>query len=111
MEDPLKELEDWVGGAKGRYVREICISTGYDASCWGVTLGNTDMKLQEDWVCADMKRNSANAEVYAAEVSFFEYNGPQRPNVVIVASDDMEDWPGLGATIMAAIKRAKELGL
>ena len=51
--------------------------------------------------------------VYAAEVSFFEYEEDKLPNYVVYVNhyDSDEDWPGLEKVINAAIDKAEELGL
>ena len=112
MKDPLKELEDWVSGAKGRYVHEISIDTGYCATCWEVVIGNSDKQAGEGWTFGSTWGEQHNkAEVCASATSFLE-GGNIPPNVVYARDDDDMDWfPGLGETILAALIKAEELGL
>ena len=95
LKDPncIKRLEDWKQGHKNRSV-EIGIDDGYGATCWTVTL------------------NAGKKKVVASEVSFWECDAPLPEHIVFVRSEDDEsDWPGLEATINAAIDRAEKLGL
>lgn len=99
VEDPIAVLEKWKSEHKSHWVK-ISIGTGYGATCWTVELGN-------------LKRT-----VRAAEVSFYVVKPEQvPPEVVFVIPPDADerdedwDWPGLGPTILAAVKRARELGL
>lgn len=103
-------LEDWLNSKKGRYVQQINHDTGYGASCWTVTIGNSDVQAGKEWFIQDGWAKKYNkAEVYTHEVSFFEIDERDTyPNVVFA---DEEDFVGLGPTILAAIKRAEELGL
>ena len=112
MKDPIKALEDWVGGAKGRYVSEMSICNGYGATCWEVTIGNSDIPSGKGWVFrGDFARAKDWSEIYAAATPFIESDS-YPPNVVFVRDDDdMDEFPGLGETILAAIKKAEELGL
>lgn len=106
----LKELEEWTGGHKSRYVSGLGIDDGYGATCWSLTLGSGKLKPEDDWA-GDMAKKSA--EIYAAETNFISYgNRAIPPNVVyVVDGDSDDDWPGLEATILAAIDKANELGL
>lgn len=97
--DAIAELEKWNSGHKARYV-QIDIDDGYGATCWRVRLNGEN-----------------NGEVHASEVQFF--NGDPPANVVLARreladgtvirpdgslfTDDGDDWPGLAATILAAI--------
>jgi hypothetical protein len=103
MPDPLAALEAWANGHKSRAV-EVSRSTGYAATCWVVKL----------W--------GHGKTVEAAEVSFWRVpkDKPVLPEYVFVVPPEVEgddsdppdwDWPGLGPTILAALKRADELGL
>jgi hypothetical protein len=96
----LEELEMWKSEHKSHAV-EISIDDGYGATCWTVKLSGRDKKV-----------------VTASEASFFPIP-PDKvpPEVVFVVppnvdeTDEDWDWPGLGPTILAAVKRARELGL
>jgi len=99
MDSILKELEVWKSGKKSR---SVCISRddGYGAACWNVDL------------------YSVGIAVHAAEVSFFDIKESECPKNIVFArppwteeSDNDPDWPGLEATIIVALKRAKELEL
>lgn len=104
--DAIKRLEAWKCGSKSRWVK-IGKDNGYGASCWEVEL------------------HAGDYAVLAAEVNFFECE-PQ-DNVVFVRwckgdqyyqwtgagyelLEDDGDWPGLAATIHAAIDKAELLG-
>lgn len=83
--DALKRLESWKHAHKRRSVR-IDIDNGYGATCWEVRLDGEN----------------------AGFVEAFEHCGNQTDNRVSVMQDG-EDWPGLNATIMAAIVRWEKL--
>jgi hypothetical protein len=89
--DAIQRLEKWKYGHKSRS-GQIEIDDGYGATCWRVELrGN-------------------GKEVFAAETNFF--TGKAKENVVfVVDGDSKEDWPGLSATIHAALDKAEEMGL
>lgn len=111
----LERLEKWKSGHKARAV-EIGHDNGYGASCWTVELWGKD-----------------NKEVKCSEVSFFcAPKGHEIPRHLVSVmppersdwtpeeeeAHDAEmfrrwgdDWPGLEATIVAALDRAEELGL
>lgn len=92
MDKTIERLEAWKSGSKARWV-EISIDNGYGASCWQVTLGV-----------------SLNKKIEAYEVAFMTH-GELPPEVVIVNDGNhFDDWPGLAATINAAIDRAESLG-
>lgn len=75
---------------------EISIDNGYGATCWEVHLG---------W-----RQGGKDMDVYAYEAQFIKDSSPP-PNVVFMNWDDYnDDWPGLGPTIIAAVKKAGELG-
>ena len=101
----IEALEKWVHGHKGRYVRELEIGTGYGATCWSLVLGNINIHPKNGWAGQEDK-----AEVFAAEVSFYEFPGGIPPNVVFVVDGNaMEDWPGLAKVIEIAIECANTL--
>ena len=97
MPDPIIDrLEKWNHGHKARSV-SIHIDDGYGATCWSV-------KLYHEHGCTT-----------AAEVNFFTCNDDEggdaayhvnarKEGVVFVrGGDDDADWPGLAATITAAL--------
>ena len=111
MNEITEILEGWLYEKKGRYVNEISHDCGYGATCWSVIIGNTDMKAKEGWHVADGWAKKYNkAEVYASEISFWEYDEDVviPPNIVFAS---IEDFVGLKETILAAINQANELGL
>jgi len=97
----FKRLENWVGGHKCRAV-QIDIDDGYGASRWHVKLWEGKRKFE------------------ALEVNFFlikkEDIPPDMTYVVFVDDEgdegdedcEAEDWPGLEATINAAIDLAEK---
>ena len=89
--DLLGRLETWRNGHKSRSV-EIGIDNGYGATCWTVDLCGNGLT------------------VHAAEVSFWEGEAESAPNNVVFVKD-ADKWPGLHATLAAALDRAEELGL
>lgn len=119
----LDRLESWVNSHKARHC-DITIGSGYGATCWEVTLWGLPWRDQtEDEKSIDVVAapNATSAwqvknkhrAIHAAETNFFEYDDPP-PNVVfVVDGDDLDekDWPGLEATIKAALDRAEELGV
>jgi hypothetical protein len=90
-DDLLGRLETWRNGHKSRSV-QIGIDNGYGATCWTVDL------------CGK------GQTVHAAEVSFFEGEGEAAPDNVVFVQDG-NSWPGLHATLAAALERAETLGL
>ena len=112
MMNVCKELEDWVAYEKGRYVKSIDIDCGYGATCWSVVIGNTGKKAPENWHKeGGWATKNSKREVYASECSFFEIDESTRPPNIVFVDNDFEEWPGLEATILLAIKTANELGL
>ena len=117
MPTAIEQLENWLYEDKGRYVREINHECGYGATCWSVILGNTDMEAKEGWHIdkeCDWAQKYKKAEVYADEVSFWEYDESVTipPNLVWANNIYPEDdWPGLDKTIIVAVKKARELGI
>jgi len=92
MENTLTLLENWRYGHKSRSVF-INADDGYGASCWTVKLFGH------------------GKEVYAAETSFWEHKTIPENVVFVVDGNSDDDWPGLEAVILAAIKKAEELEL
>ena len=111
LRNALKELEDWVNGAKARYISDMGIDDGYGATCWSLTLGNTSVKPGEGWHkgSAWAKKNN-KAELYVYEAQFLRTKAIL-PNVIFVMGKDDDDWPGLEKTILVALSKATELGL
>ena len=108
----IKALEDWHGAEKGRYVSNMGIETTYGATCWSLTLGNSNVQARPDWhMESDWAKKYNKAEVHAAEVAFFTLPYPGPPNVVFAKKWGEKGWPGLERTILVAIERAEELGL
>lgn len=110
MSDSIAVLEEWVYGHKARSVCEISRDNGYGASCWEVVLCRNG-ETPEGWAKHRQGNNERFKYVFAYEAQFWTSDTPIPPNVVYVMTDDDDDWPGLGPTILAAVKRAKELGL
>lgn len=105
----LQQLNDWVQDAKGRYVNNFCVGNGYGATCWSLTIGNTDVEPPSHWFKEEGWATKHNrAEIYASEVSFFECSEDTPPNI-LVANDD--DWLGPEDLIVKTLAKAKELGL
>ncbi len=89
----IKRLEVWKSKHKSRSVT-IDIDDGYGATCWTVDL-RYGRKTHEFFV--------------ASEAAFF--NGEPKDNVTFVLSPGSDDdWPGLEATIHAAIDLAERCG-
>ena len=99
MRDAIAELETWKSKHKARSC-SIHIDDGYGASCWVVEL-----------------KGENKGEVHAAEVNFF-LGTPTKNTIFVhfekldgtmvksdgnIISDEDNDWPGLAATILAAI--------
>lgn len=86
----MQRLENWYAGHKARAVK-IDIDDGYGAASWGVTLWMEGKRKVECYEAAGLPLEGAD--------KFCLYN------------DDpdckYEDWPGLEATIHAAIDRAE----
>jgi len=89
--DLLGRLETWRNGHKSRSV-QIGIDNGYGATCWTVDLFGKGQT------------------VHAAEVSFWEGEAESAPDNVVFAKNG-DKWPGLQATLTAALERAETLGL
>jgi hypothetical protein len=81
VKNSIERLEEWKSVHKARSV-QIGIDDGYGASCWEVEL------------CHEHGRT------IGVEVSFFI--GTPHPWVAVVGLQD-NDWPGLAATIHAAL--------
>lgn len=94
MDNPLEALEKWRNGHKSRSV-SISIDSGYGATCWEV----------------DLRGNGKHA--VGLECSFVGKQSDAPPYIAFPADQDADDWdwPGLGPTIMAALRKAEELGL
>jgi hypothetical protein len=91
MSDPtIDRLNNWVTAHKSHSAK-IEIDNGYGATCWRVEL------------------HVGKHVIHAAEVSFFEDGHYTPENIVYIASDIDEGWPGLAATIKAALDRAEKL--
>lgn len=95
--DTFEALEKWKSGHKS-YSVDIHIDNSYGATCWDVRL----VSGTEDVVIAN-------------EVAFFLPEPgtvpPKNLTFVIPLGEDMDGWPGLEATILAALKRAEENGV
>jgi len=105
-DEVIAALEAWNHGSKARWIK-MTRDTSYGATCWEVILGNVGRKPEADW--HKDKDSGMGSAVYAAECSFFEHTSIP-PNVVYVMGED-DDWPGLAKVILAALQRAKELGI
>lgn len=89
--DPIEALMAWNSEHKSHHV-EITKGTGYGAACWNVKLMS----------CGELI-------VDASEVAFIlSTQENRRLAFVIPPGIDMEDWPGLHATILAALRRVEE---
>ena len=89
----IQQLEKWNAGHKGRSVK-IEIDNSYGSTCWHVALR-----------CGAKK-------VDAYECSFVECKPEQVPREVVFVCtpwEEMDEFPGLEKTIMAAIQRWEEL--
>lgn len=115
MDDAITRLEKWKNGHKARSA-SIDVDNGYGATCWRVELKGQNSK-----------------QVMASEVSFWCISkGQVIPDHLVsvippecsdwdaaetkaydeeVESKWGNDWPGLAATIHAALDRAEKLGL
>ena len=91
--DALERLEAWRNAHKSHSVR-INIGDGKGSTCWAVELRGRDQKIVE-----------------ATEVNLWEITGMPENIVYVADGDSMDRWPGLAATIHAAIDRAERLGL
>ena len=97
MSDTLAELEAWVHEEKCR-AASIEIDDGYGATCWRVEL------------------HRGKRKVFCSETTFISAEGiaplwhEQDGNLYccVVGGDEMDDWPGLAATIKRAIECANE---
>ena len=107
IQDAITRLEEWKYANKGRWV-EISIDDGYGATCWSVLLGNRNVSRKEGWAFQNNK-DATGCVVSAAECSFFDYDSIP-PNIVFVNTEE-ETFPGLAKVILAALDRAKELGV
>lgn len=95
MDETIQRLENWIFGHKRRWCK-IGIKDGYGACCWHIELHD------------GKNENGTNKVIHAAEVNFLT---PTSPDVVYVQdADDETDptWPGLAATINAALNKAEE---
>lgn len=107
IQDAIASLEAWKYANKGRWV-EISIDNGYGATCWRVLLGNTNVTRKEGWAF-QKRKDEVGAVVSAAECPFFEYDSIP-PNVVFINTEE-ETFPGLAKVILAALDRAREIGV
>jgi hypothetical protein len=85
----IERLEKWKGSHKSHSV-QIGIDDSYGATCWEV----------------ELRRRSETGKpqrIVASEVQFWK--GTPQPWFVVVADED-DDWPGLEATIAAALNAA-----
>ncbi len=93
---PLARLETWSHGHKARSV-EIECPNGYGAGCWSVTLtherGVTRAEEVSFWTWPKEKGGEV---AYRAEAE-------KAGAVFAKGIDDDRDWPGLEATITAAL--------
>ena len=86
-------LEEWVQENKF-HSAEIVIGNGQKVSCWSVRLFG-----------------KGSHSVTADEVGYIEHDPRSAPENYIVAAKNSTDWPGLEATILAAVTHARALGI
>lgn len=92
---PLARLEAWSNGHKARSV-EIESPNGYGAGCWSVTLGHERGTTQAAEVSFWTRPPEKGGEVaYRAEC--------EKVGVVFARNIGDRGWPGLEATITAAL--------
>lgn len=88
-DDTIDRLEKFLHGHKARWVN-IRIDDGYGATCWQVEL-----------------TTEGKGVIRCAETNFI--TGKPLPDCyVVVDGDELDDWPGLAATINLAIDKAEE---
>ena len=95
--DAIYELEKWNNSHKAHSV-SIDIDNGYGATCWTVTLYKGKRKV----VCSET--NFIESE--GIDPMWQEHEGDLY--CVVVDGDEMDDWPGLNATIKRAIECAEK---
>ncbi len=110
-DDPLLLLEAWIAEDESRRARidndGACSLSG--VTCWEVALWGHSEERGTGFAAA-IKRESERGLVIVSELGPRELEGEPPPNVLYLGRPD-EARVGLGRTIVAAIKRANELGL
>jgi hypothetical protein len=90
--DAIKRLEKWKNSSKCHSC-EIKIDNGYGATCWSVHLYGG--------------AGSSGAVVDAYECPFVSGEYPK--HIVFVCPENMDEWPGLAATIHTALNHWEKL--
>jgi hypothetical protein len=92
----IAKLESWKNKEKCRSV-SIAIDNGYGACCWTVVLNRSGKKVS----CSECNFFA----IPSVDHRWYEQDG--NLYTVVCDGDEMDDWPGLEATILRALECAE----